>query len=274
MQTVAKKWHTENKTIGLVPTMGALHTAHLSLLRKAKIDNDFVVLSIFVNPTQFEPSEDYHIYPRDLARDLEIIDGVGIDIIFIPEAADMYPSGFKTTVEVKELSTRLCGAVRPNHFQGVTTVVTKLFNIIKPTRAYFGQKDAQQAIIIKRMAVDLHMEVEIVVLPTIREEDGVAYSSRNLYLSPKERQAAQVIPRSLELAKAKIMQGERVASRIKQQIQDVIQSEPLAQLEYISICEPESLSELEIINEGTLIALAVRIGKARLIDNITAEELS
>jgi pantoate--beta-alanine ligase len=259
------------KAIGFVPTMGFLHEGHLSLLRQARADNDLVVLSIFVNPLQFGAGEDFEEYPRDLERDAALAAGTGCDIIFAPATRDMYPKDYATFVEVERLTSGLCGASRPGHFRGVTTVVNKLFNIVTPDRAYFGQKDAQQAMIIKRMAKDLNMGLEVVVLPIIREADGLAMSSRNTYLSQAERKAATVLYRSLCLAKHSIAAGERNAGSIKQLIRDTINSERLAQIDYIAVVDAENLQELDTIEKLALIALAVRFGKTRLIDNIIVE---
>ncbi len=273
MQLYARKLKHEAKSIALVPTMGALHEGHLSLLRKARIDGDVLIISIYVNPTQFGPGEDYRRYPRDFDRDIKLATKAGVDIIFAPEDGEVYPDGFKTSVRVAELEERLCGASRRGHFQGVCTVVAKLFNIIRPDYAYFGQKDAQQAQIIKKMVADLNMGVGIVVLPTVRDKDGLALSSRNSYLNPTERQAGLVLYKSLQLARELICAGERQAETIKQQMQDLIRVEELAQLEYVSVCEPDNMTELAAIQPDTLIALAVRIGKTRLIDNLLLGEL-
>ncbi len=271
MQLHARKLRAAGKSIALVPTMGALHEGHLSLMRKARIDGDVLIISIYVNPIQFGAGEDYQGYPRDLEHDMQLAAGVGADIIFAPTDEQMYPAGFKTSVRVAELEQRLCGAARSGHFQGVCTVVAKLFNIIGPDYAYFGQKDAQQAQIIKRMAADLNLGVEVVVLPIVRDKDGLALSSRNSYLSPAERRAALVLYKSLQLARDLIDAGERQAEAIKQQMQGLIQSEELARLEYVSVCELENLTEVTTIQPNTLIALAVKVGQARLIDNLLLE---
>jgi pantoate--beta-alanine ligase len=257
----------EGKSIGLVPTMGALHEGHISLMRQARIDNDFVVASIFINPTQFGPNEDYNAYPRDLDGDSKLASDVGVDAIFAPTARDMYPYGYATFVNVERITEKMCGASRPDHFQGVTTVVTKLFNLIRPHKAYFGQKDAQQCAVIKRMTADLNFGIEIVIMPTIREEDGLAMSSRNKYLNPEERKAALILSRSLSLAE-KLIKKEASASTIYQEMLALINDEPLAKIDYISIVDAETLEARETIKGHILIALAVYIGKTRLIDNI------
>ncbi|AZR74656.1 pantoate--beta-alanine ligase [Anoxybacter fermentans] len=261
----------EGKTIGFVPTMGYLHKGHLSLMERAKKENDLVVVSIFVNPTQFGPNEDYATYPRDLERDAKLAESVGVDIIFVPEVDEMYPENFQSYVEVTELTQNLCGAKRPGHFRGVCTVVTKLFNIVQPDRAYFGQKDAQQAIIIKRMVKDLDFPIEIITCPIVREEDGLAMSSRNTYLNPEERKAALVLNRSLKKAKEMIEGGERDAALIQAAMIEMIEKEPLAKIDYVSIVSTTTLKPVQRLSGPILIALAVFIGKTRLIDNIMLE---
>lgn len=255
-------------SVGFVPTMGYLHEGHLSLVRRSKKDNDFTVVSIYVNPTQFGPQEDFARYPRDLPRDLALLEKEGTDIVFAPKDEEMYPQGFSTWVNVERITDRLEGAFRPGHFRGVATVVAKLFNIIEPTRAYFGQKDAQQAVVIKRMVKDLNMNVEIIVMPTIREPNGLAMSSRNVYLNPQERKSALVLYRSLLLAQELYQKGERDAEKIRAAMRELIQKEPLAKIDYISIADPEELDELKVIDRPALVSLAVRIGTTRLIDNI------
>ena len=254
--------------VGFVPTMGYLHEGHLSLVRQAKAENPSVVVSIFVNPTQFGPHEDFGSYPRDLERDLALLEKEGTDIVFMPSAAEMYPAQFSSWVEVSKVTERLEGTIRPGHFRGVTTVVAKLFNIVQPTKAYFGQKDAQQLIVIKKMVADLDMNLEVVGLPTVREPDGLAMSSRNSYLNPEERRAATVLYQSLGLAQKLWAQGEQNAQAIRQQMTDLIQKEPLADIDYVSIADPETLDELDIIQPTALVSLVVRIGKTRLIDNV------
>lgn len=255
-------------TVGFVPTMGYLHEGHLELVRRARAENSVVVVSIFVNPTQFGPTEDFNRYPRDIPRDLGLLEQVGTDIVFIPSAEEMYPSGFNTWVVVEKVTERLEGKSRPGHFRGVATVVAKLFNIVEPTRAYFGQKDAQQVVVIKKMVSDLNMNLEIVVVPTVRESDGLAMSSRNVYLNPQERQAATVLFRALSLAESMWRKGERDAETIRQAMVSLIKEEPLAEIDYVSIAHPETLEELATIDGPALASLAVRIGKTRLIDNM------
>jgi len=259
-------------TWGFVPTMGYLHEGHLSLVRRARAENDHVAVSIFVNPTQFGPHEDYNRYPRDLERDLRLLEPLGVDLVFAPSVEEMYPPGFQTWVIVEGVSRPLEGAARPGHFRGVATVVTKLFNIVQPDRAYFGQKDAQQAVVIRRMVQDLNIPVEIVVCPTVREPDGLAMSSRNTYLNPEERRAATVLFRALQAAKARYEQGERDAERLREAMREVIQAEPLARLDYVSVADPETLQELDRVEDRALLSLAVYIGKTRLIDNILLPE--
>lgn len=268
MQDKAKEIHRLGKTIGLVPTMGYFHEGHLSLMREARKETDYVVVSLFVNPIQFGPHEDLDRYPRDMERDVTLAQQTGVDAIFTPPVDEMYPPGFRTAVTVEGLSNVLCGAHRPGHFQGVTTVVCKLFNTVTPDVAYFGQKDAQQAIIIKRMVEDLNFTVRIRVLPIVRETDGLAMSSRNAYLSERERQAALCLHRALQKAEESVRQGERNAQAIIAQAEAVIRSEPLARVEYAAICDTEELSSLEMITDEALLALAVRIGNTRLIDNV------
>lgn len=259
------------KTIGFVPTMGYLHKGHQSLIERAKKENDVVTVSIFVNPTQFGVGEDFDKYPRDLANDRLIAAEAGADLIFAPSIDEMYPEGYQTFVEVNELTKTLCGKSRPTHFRGVTTVVAKLFNIIKPDRAYFGQKDAQQAIVIKRMVKDLNMDIDIVVNPIIREADGLAMSSRNVYLSKEAREQATVLSYSLDYAREMILKGERDAEVIKNNITKLINQKPLANIDYVSIVNIDTLLDLEHITGTILIALAVKFEKTRLIDNIIVE---
>jgi len=251
--------------------MGYLHEGHLALVKHARAENAIVVVSIFVNPTQFGPSEDLGTYPRDLDRDLKLLEKEKTDIVFVPFEEEIYPSEFSTWVDVEKVAERLEGASRPGHFKGVATVVAKLFNIVQPTKAYFGQKDAQQAIVIKRMVADLNMMVEIVVVPTVRESDGLAMSSRNTYLSPKERQAATVLFRALSLARQLWQGGEKDADKIRQQMTSLIQGEPLAQIDYVSIADGDTLEELDVIDRLALASLAVRVGRTRLIDNMILE---
>lgn len=256
------------RPLGLVPTMGALHQGHLSLVTRAKEDNATVVVSIFVNPAQFGPKEDLSTYPRNEEQDLALLEEQGVDLVFMPQPDDIYPAGFDTWVNVGRVASRLEGESRPDHFRGVATIVTKLFNIVRPDRAYFGQKDAQQVQVIRKMISDLNLSVEMAVLPTVREPDGLAVSSRNAYLSPQERQAALVLYRSLWLAQQMYGQEELKSSVIKEAIQDIIRTEPMAHLEYVSIASPDTLDEIDTIREPALVSLAVRIGKTRLIDNV------
>jgi pantoate--beta-alanine ligase len=256
--------------VGLVPTMGYLHEGHLSLVRRARADSQHVVVTIFVNPTQFGPQEDYQRYPRDPERDLRLLEQEGADVVFMPGVEEMYPPGFDAWVEVGEaLTGRLEGAARSGHFRGVTTVVAKLFNVVQAQRAYFGQKDGQQLAVIRKMVADLNMAVEIVGLPTVREPDGLAMSSRNVYLSPEERRAATVLWRSLGRARELVDGGERRAEVIRGEMRAVLASELLARVEYVSVADAETLAELETIEGPAMASLAVRIGATRLIDNVT-----
>ena len=257
----------EGKRIGFVPTMGYLHEGHLSLMKKARKENDIVVISIFVNPTQFGPHEDYKRYPRDLKRDLRLAREEGVDIVFFPSVEEMYPIKYRTYVEVEELSRVLCGKSRPGHFRGVTTVCAKLFNIVMPDVAYFGHKDAQQAIIIKQMVRDLNFPLKIKVLPIVREKDGLAMSSRNVYLSPQERKEATVLYQSLNLAKQMLKRGVKDANKIKRKLKTVISQKKKAKIDYIEIVDLEDLRPVNKIDKPVLLALAVWFGKARLIDN-------
>lgn len=268
MSTFSKILKKEGKTIGFVPTMGYLHEGHLSLVRITKKHTDVVVVSIFVNPMQFGPGEDYEKYPRDFKRDEELARNAGADVIFYPKEKEMYPEGYATYVNVERLSDVLCGRARPGHFRGVTTVVTKLFGIVKPDIAYFGQKDAQQAIIIKKMAQDLNMGVEIKILPTVRDPDGLAMSSRNVYLSGEEKKDAVCLYQSLKRAEELIDKGERDSKKIIKAMEDVIKTKPAARIDYISIVDTKELEELKAVSGEALIALAVFVGVTRLIDNI------
>lgn len=255
--------------LGLVPTMGFLHEGHLSLVRCAKSENDCVAVSIFVNPTQFAAHEDLSTYPRDLERDLAMLEAEQVDLVFVPQVEDIYPIGYATYVEVTgPMANRLEAASRPTHFRGVATVVTKLFNLVEPTRAYFGQKDAQQALVIQKMATDLNMNLVVSVLPTVREPDGLAMSSRNTYLKGDERQAALVLYRSLMKARELYLSGERDAERIRGAMRVLIETERLADIDYVSVAGAEDLVELELVDRRSLVSLAVRIGQTRLIDNI------
>ena len=258
-------------SVGLVPTMGFLHEGHLALVKRAKTENSIVMVSIYVNPAQFGPREDFGAYPRDLDRDLELLWKERTDIVFVPSDDEMYPPGFNSWVDVEKVTERLEGASRPGHFRGVATVVAKLFNVVQPTRAYFGQKDAQQVVVIQRMVADLNMNLEVVVVPTVRESDGLAMSSRNVYLSPKERQAATILFKALTLARQLRKGGEKDAERIRQRITSLIQKESLAPTAYVSIADAETLEELNLLDRPALASLAVRIGKTRLIDNMPLE---
>lgn len=258
-------------SVGFVPTMGYLHDGHLALVKQARAENSIVVASIFVNPTQFGPNEDFKAYPRDTERDLAMLRKEITDIVFMPSAEEIYPESFSSWVEVEKITDRLEGSYRPGHFKGVATVVAKLFNIVEPTRAYFGQKDAQQALVIKKMVADLNMNLEVIVAPTVRESDGLAMSSRNIYLNPQERQAAIALFKALTLAQNLWEKGERNAETIRKKMTSLISKEPLAKIEYVSIADAQTLKELSKIDETALASLAVRVGKTRLIDNIVLE---
>ncbi len=257
--------------VGFVPTMGCLHEGHLSLARRAREECASVIVSIFVNPTQFSPSEDLSKYPRDLERDLHLLEPLGVDLVWTPTSEVMYPSGFQTWVSVDELTRPLEGALRPGHFRGVTTVVAKMFNAIQPQKAYFGQKDAQQAAVLRQMTRDLDFPIEIVVCPTVREADGLAMSSRNNYLNPEEHKAAVVLYRALSAAKEAYGNGERNAEALRQIMRQVLQAESLAQMQYVSCADYDKLEELETITGKTLLSLAVFLGTTRLIDNLLLE---
>lgn len=272
MKGIARTWHAEGKSIALVPSMGSLHAGHESLMEAARRTCDKVVVSVFVNPIQFGPDEDYDSYPRDIERDARICESKGVDAVFHPAVEEMYPEGYSTYVEVEGLTERLCGAVRPGHFRGVCTVVTKLFNIVDPDRAFFGQKDAQQLAVIKRMVADLNMDVRIIGCPIVREEDGLAKSSRNSYLSREEREASLILSRSLAAARESIEQGERDVSVLESLIRTTLEAEPLASVDYIEIVDGLALQPIARLGESALIALAVYIGSTRLIDNLVFEE--
>ena len=267
MKTWAERVRREGATIGFVPTMGYFHEGHLALMRRARELADKVVVSIFVNPIQFGPKEDFAAYPRDLERDAKLAEEVGVDLLFVPEAEEMYPSGYQTFVEVTELSKPLCGAKRPGHFRGVATVVLKLFNIVRPHLAVFGLKDYQQYLVIRQMVKDLNLDVEIVGHPIVREEDGLAMSSRNTYLSPEERKSATCLYQALVLAERRVREGEREAQRLKDELSRFILSHPHTRIDYIEFCDPETLAPVERLEGETLLALAVFVGRARLIDN-------
>jgi pantoate--beta-alanine ligase len=269
IRTQVKLWKKEGLTVGFVPTMGFLHEGHQSLIERARQENDKVVVSIFVNPTQFGPNEDFEKYPRDLKRDEELCIEAGGDLIFAPQVSEMYPEVCSTFIDVEGLTSGLCGEKRPGHFRGVCTVVSKLFNIVSPDRAYFGEKDAQQLAVIKRMVKDLNFDIEIVGCPIIREEDGLAKSSRNTYLSPAERKAALVLSSSLKEAKKLLDEGEKNPAKIQEVIIRKLNNEPLAKIDYVEIVDYLSLKPADTINNPVLIALAVYIGKTRLIDNFS-----
>lgn len=262
-----KKWKQEGFTIGFVPTMGYLHEGHQSLIAKAVEENDKVVVSIFVNPMQFGPKEDLASYPRDLEKDSAICETTGANLIFHPEPEEMYTDGFCSYVDMSVLTEELCGLSRPIHFRGVCTVVSKLFHIVTPDRAYFGQKDAQQLAIIKRMVLDLNMDIEIVGCPIVREEDGLAKSSRNTYLNPEERQAALILSKSIKLGQTLVEGGETNCAKIIAAMKDLIESEPLAKIDYIKIVDALTMQQIDTIDRPVLCAMAVYIGKTRLIDN-------
>lgn len=271
VRAIVNKWKSEGLTVGFVPTMGYLHEGHKSLVKKAYEENDKVVVSIFVNPIQFGPKEDLSTYPRDLERDKALCQSAGADIIFHPENEEMYHKDFSTFVDMNGLTDELCGKSRPTHFRGVCTVVTKLFNIVAPHRAYFGEKDAQQLAVIKRMVRDLNIDVEVVGCPIVREEDGLAKSSRNTYLSEEERIAATILNKALTVAKNKIANGERVASNIVNSIIETISTEPLAKIDYVQVVDSLSIEPVKTLDKSVLVAIAVFIGKTRLIDNFTYE---
>ena len=253
------------RPVGLVPTMGALHEGHMALVRRARSETETLAVSIFVNPTQFRPKDDLASYPRDMDADLAKLEDAGTDLVFAPSVAEMYPDGFDTFVDVGRIAERLEGQFRPNHFRGVATVVCKLLAIARPDRAYFGQKDAQQSLVVQRLNADLDLGAEIVVVPTVREADGLALSSRNIYLGPEERKAATVLHRSLRLAQEL---GTADAGLIRRRIRELIDREPLASIDYVSVAAASTLEELDRIDGEALVLLAVRIGKARLIDNL------
>ncbi len=254
-------------SVGFVPTMGYLHEGHLALVRHARTETLTVIASIFVNPTQFGPQEDFATYPRDPERDLALLEKENVGVVFMPSAQEMYPKGFSSSVAVEGITERLEGKPRPGHFMGVTTVVAKLFNIVQPDRAYFGQKDAQQLAVIRKMVSDLDMNLEIVAVPTVREPDGLAMSSRNAYLTLEERKAAPVLWKALCLARGHWENGEKDVTRLRHEMTTLIEREPFAQIEYVSIAHPDTLEELTEIAEPALVSLAVRIGGTRLIDN-------
>ena len=268
MQRICREFRARDKIIGLVPTMGCLHEGHLSLVRIARERSDILVVSVFVNPTQFGPKEDFKSYPRDSKRDRSLLEKEGCDLIFAPRIGDMYPEGYLTYVTVEKITSKLEGESRPTHFKGVTTIVAKLFNIVQPDIAVFGQKDAQQAVVLKKMVEDLNYGIKMIIAPTVRERDGLALSSRNRYLTRAEREQATVLYQSLREAKSLIREGERSASRIVSRMKGRIREQPSAELDYIAITDARSLEPLRRLKGEVLISLAVRFGRARLIDNI------
>lgn len=264
-------WKREGLTVGFVPTMGYLHEGHKSLMQAARANNDRVVVSVFVNPMQFGPNEDLESYPRDFEKDSALCESVGVDLIFRPEPEEMYADGFCSYVDMNGLTTELCGKSRPIHFRGVQTVVLKLFNIVKPDKAYFGQKDAQQLAVIKRMVKDLNVDTEIVGCPIVREADGLAKSSRNTYLNPDERKAALILSRSLKLGRELIENGETDSKAVIKAITDNINTEPLAKIDYVDVVDFDTITPVDKIGKSVLVAIAVYIGKTRLIDNFIIE---
>lgn len=271
VRDAVREWRKEGLTVGFVPTMGYLHEGHKSLIDRTVKENDRVVVSIFINPIQFGPKEDLQSYPRDLERDSKLCDDSGVNIIFTPQKEEMYPEGFSTSVNMTGLTENLCGKSRPVHFSGVCTVVTKLFNIVTPDKAYFGEKDAQQLAIIKRMVNDLNMNVEVVGCPIIREEDGLAKSSRNTYLSKEERETAVILNKSLKIGLEAINSGERNSRSVIDLIKRNIESEKLAKIDYVQVVDLLSMKDVETIEKSVLVAMAVYIGKTRLIDNFIFE---
>lgn len=273
MKEISESFRRQNLTIGLVPTMGCLHEGHLSLIKRSLESCDKTVVSIFVNPTQFGPNEDLDSYPRQLERDIEKLESIGVDILFHPGKEEMYPTGYKTYVEVQNITTPLCGKSRPDLFKGVTTVVLKLFNIVRPHNAFFGEKDWQQLAVIETLVKDLNLDVAIIRIPLVRETNGLAMSSRNRYLSPQEKQIALSLSLSLQEAQDLIRQGTTSAKTISNSIRKILLEKEGLEIDYISICDPENFVEKEQIRGRTLIALAVKIGSSRLIDNCIIEEI-
>ena len=267
VREIVSEWRSQGLTIGLVPTMGFLHEGHQSLIKRSASENDCTVVSVFVNPIQFGPNEDLEAYPRDLNRDMKAVEEAGGDIIFNPEPSEMYPGHFTSFIDTTETTELLCGAVRPIHFRGVCTVVGKLFNIVMPDRAYFGQKDAQQLATVKRFVRDLNFPLDIVACPIIREADGLAKSSRNTYLNPEERKAALILSQSLKKGKEAIDNGERDSQKVISIIRENLEKEPLARIDYVEVVDFENIQRIARIEGETLVAIAVYIGKTRLIDN-------
>jgi len=272
MQETSEKWRRDGALIVLVPTMGFLHEGHVELLRVGRQKGDKLIMSLFVNPAQFGPQEDYQTYPSDTEGDLEKARSVGVDAVFMPTADEMYPDRSQTTVNVEEITQYLCGESRPGHFAGVTTVVAKLFNITKPHLAIFGEKDYQQLAVIKQMVRDLDMDIDILGVPTVREQDGLAMSSRNSYLNAEERVSALSLKKGLDLASALVATGEKDPGKIKNSVRELILNHPFTEIDYITICDPEKLTDIERVDGPSLLALAVRVGKTRLIDNIILRE--
>ena len=265
------RWADPKRSWGLVPTMGYLHEGHLSLVQAARAENDRVVVTIFVNPTQFAAGEDLSTYPRDLVRDLALLSAENVDLVFTPTPAIMYPAGYQTDVIVKDVTQKLEGASRPTHFKGVTTVVTKLFNIVQPTRAYFGQKDVQQTVVLRRLVTDLNINTDLIVVPTKRESDGLAMSSRNVFLTPQQRAKATLLFSTLNVARSQLEKGVRDAHAVRRLMTKLISAEPLAKLDYLSVADPHTLDELDTIQDAALLSMAVFFGNTRLIDNLLWE---
>jgi pantoate--beta-alanine ligase len=273
MKEFSSQARRAGKTIAFVPTMGYFHDGHLSLMREGRRRGHLLIISLFVNPTQFGPNEDFKNYPRDFERDSKMAEEVGVDVLFAPEASDMYPLNHQTIVRVEKVTQNLCGRSRPIHFQGVTTVVMMLFEIVMPHVAIFGEKDYQQLVTIQQMVRDLHMSVEVVGMPTVREADGLAMSSRNAYLLPEERKAALSLYRSLQKAKELLQKGERKAERILHEMKGIFQSEPLVRIDYVQICDATTLQDVDRIEGDVVVALAAYLGKTRLIDNLVYRNL-
>ena len=272
VREIVAGWRKNNETVGLVPTMGFLHQGHQSLIKKSVENNDRTVVSVFVNPIQFGPNEDLEAYPRDLERDSALCEETGADLIFNPEPSEMYKDGFVSFVDMNGLTNHLCGLSRPVHFRGVCTVVTKLFNIVCPDRAYFGQKDAQQLAVIKRMVKDLNMPLEIVGCPIVREDDGLAMSSRNTYMNAEERKAALILSQSIKLGQKLVEDGERDASVVRNKMIELLSSEPMAEVEYVNVVNNLTMEDIDVIEGDILVAIAVKIdNKVRLIDNFMME---
>jgi pantoate--beta-alanine ligase len=267
MQELSDKWRRNGHIIACVPTMGFLHQGHIELLKVGRDKGDRLIMTIFVNPTQFGPHEDYEKYPRDTEGDLDKAHSAGVDAVFMPTVEEMYPDVFQSTVTVNTITQYLCGKSRPGHFAGVTIVVAKLFNITKPHLAIFGEKDYQQLAVIKQMVSDLNMDIEIIGIPTVREQDGLAMSSRNKYLSPEERLSALSLKKGLDLAKAMVKDGEKDSATIKNAVKELILTHPFTTIDYVTICDPAKLTDMENVNGPSLLAVAVKVGKARLIDN-------